>query len=119
MNTDADVLGDVVRHLREAAGLSVYELAKRTGINRSTLLRLESGEHRTPHGETLNVLARVLGVEVEVLFDAVWQASPDPMPSASTYFRSKYGLTEAQIAELNTTLESMTGEPGDDTTPSN
>ena len=103
-------LAAVVRQLRTEAGLSLYELAKRSGINRAKLARIESGEIRRPTQETINSLARALQTEPEVLYDSVWQDSDQPLPSAAIYFRSKYQLNEAQIRQLEASLREVTGE---------
>jgi len=58
----ADVhLGARLRRLRLAAGLTQAELARRTGIQRPNIARLESGRH-TPSLETLARLASAIGV---------------------------------------------------------
>ena len=56
-------LGQRVRRLRTAAGLSQVALAGAAGIGRVTLVRLEKGE-QTPRYKTLSAVARVLGVDV-------------------------------------------------------
>jgi transcriptional regulator with XRE-family HTH domain len=48
--------------LREAAQLSQYELAKRAGVTRQTLSRLEMGDS-VPNWPTVQALARALGVD--------------------------------------------------------
>jgi len=50
--------------LREKAGLTKYELAKRAGLSRQSLSLLEMGE-REPTWETVQRLAAVLGVTCE------------------------------------------------------
>ncbi len=47
--------------LRQAAGLSQYELARRTGLTRQTVSRLEMGD-REPGWDTVQLIAQVLGV---------------------------------------------------------
>lgn len=55
---------DVVRELREAAGLSQYELARRTGLSRSLICEIESGRRGlTPSSQRL--IAKVLDVPAE------------------------------------------------------
>lgn len=54
-------LGARLRRLRLAAGLTQAELARRTGIQRPNIARLESGRH-TPSLETLGRLASAIGV---------------------------------------------------------
>jgi DNA-binding XRE family transcriptional regulator len=51
-------LGKNVRHWRIAAGLTQTAVAKRSGMNRSYLSRLESG-HRNPTLATLERLAKI------------------------------------------------------------
>lgn len=101
-------LAEMLNRLRQQAGLSLYELAKRSGINRSTLLRIESGETTSPDGGTLNALARIFEVEPELFYDAVWRQTTEPLPSPALYFRSKYRLNDAQIAELEASLKRVT-----------
>ncbi len=58
---DVSQLARNVRHLRIAAGLTQGALAKRAGINRSQVSRLEAG-HRKPTLDTLARLAKALQV---------------------------------------------------------
>jgi len=59
-------LGERIRRLREAMGLSQDELAKRAGIGRVTLSRIENGE-QSPRLSTLEALAQALGISIEQL----------------------------------------------------
>lgn len=54
-------LGRRIRELRLAAGLTQAELARRTGIHRPNIARVEAGRH-TPSLETLARLANAIGV---------------------------------------------------------
>lgn len=108
---DADnsptTLAELLTRLRTEAGLSMYELAKRTGVDRSILLRIEAGTTTHPYTETLNALARGVGVEPELFYDAVWQDTDQPLPSPALYFRSKYQFTDEQIAELEASVDRL------------
>jgi len=53
-----------LKQLREAAGLSVADLAERTGIDRAAICRLENGQHQNPNIGTLNRHADALGKRV-------------------------------------------------------
>jgi transcriptional regulator with XRE-family HTH domain len=72
---DADVSALVrtiaanVRALRAAGGLTLPDLAERTGLGRSTLAQLESGR-ANPSVETLWAIARALGVPFGRLVEA-------------------------------------------------
>jgi len=59
-------LGQRVRRLRNAAGLSQDALARAAGIGRVTLVRPENGD-QTPRYKTLGAIAKGLGVGVAEL----------------------------------------------------
>lgn len=100
-------LGEALRNLREAAGLTVYQLHQRTGIARAHLYRLEAGEIGEPRPEMLNLLASEFGIEPEELYEIAWQTTGTGpgLPSLPTYFRAKYQLDDTQIAALERTLK--------------
>jgi DNA-binding XRE family transcriptional regulator len=50
-----------LKQLREAAGLSLADVAERTGIDRAAICRLENGQHQNPTIGTLNRYADALG----------------------------------------------------------
>lgn len=104
-------LGQLLQQLRFEAGLTLYELAKRSGINRSTLQRLETGTTTSPDTKTLNALARVFGIEAEQFYDAVWQEADAPLPSPAVYFRSKFRLSADQIAEIEESIRRVAAQP--------
>ena len=43
-------------------------------------------------------LHAALDVEPELLYDAVWKDTGDVLPSLTTYFRSKFSMSDDQIA---------------------
>lgn len=98
-------LRDLVKRLRTEQGISVYELAVRSDLNRSTLMRIEAGTHAQPSTRTLNHLARGLGIDPEELYDASWVDSSEPLPSPATYLRTKYGLSEEELELLHSVVE--------------
>ncbi|MBX3248300.1 MAG: helix-turn-helix transcriptional regulator [Myxococcales bacterium] len=61
MPIDGARLGARLRALRLEAGLTQAELARRTGIHRPNIARVEAGRH-TPSLETLTRLATAIGV---------------------------------------------------------
>lgn len=61
-------LGQRIRELRLAAGLTQAELARRTGIHRPNIARVEAGRH-TPSLETLSRLATAIGVPTTRVLD--------------------------------------------------
>jgi transcriptional regulator with XRE-family HTH domain len=62
-------IGERIRSLRMARGLSQEEVARRTGIGLKSYGDLERGRTRDPHYSTLRGVARALGVRVEELLE--------------------------------------------------
>jgi transcriptional regulator with XRE-family HTH domain len=62
-------LSRVLRDLREAKGLSQVALAKTAKVERTYLVKLESGDKKNPSLEVLKRLARALGVPVTELLE--------------------------------------------------
>jgi len=67
---------DRLRELRAAAGVSQYELARRAGLTRQTLSRLERGDSE-PSWTTVRRLANVLRVSV-----TAFEVGDLPLPEA-------------------------------------
>lgn len=65
---DGVKLGKRIRELRLAAGLTQAEVARRTGIHRPNIARVEAGRH-TPSLETLTRLAQAIGVPTTRVLD--------------------------------------------------
>jgi transcriptional regulator with XRE-family HTH domain len=65
--TSPGVIGENVTRLRVSQGLSQAELAKRSGLSRSTIATLELGRYSSPDLGTLDAVARALSVSVEAL----------------------------------------------------
>lgn len=56
-----------VRRLREARGWAQAELARRANLGQAHISLLESGARRNPTADTLQRLAKALGVPIETL----------------------------------------------------
>jgi transcriptional regulator with XRE-family HTH domain len=64
--------------LRESAGLSQYALAKRAGLSKQGLSKLELGQ-RKPAWTTVLALAKALGVSCEAFADAEVSVSAEQL----------------------------------------
>ena len=53
---DSQTLGEFCKSSRKAAGLTLVDLSKRTGIPTRSLLRIEAGEPQAPIGRVMLVL---------------------------------------------------------------
>src|SRR5437588_651456 len=60
----AKELGNRLRAERERLDLSIRELAERTGVNHSTVVRLEQGAIESPAPDKLGRIADVLGLSL-------------------------------------------------------
>lgn len=54
-----------IRELREAAHLTQFEVADKTGLSLSTVIRLENGTTENPSFHAFQKLKEILGSEVE------------------------------------------------------
>ena len=57
---------EALKHQRQQQGVSLDDLARRTGINKPNLSRLESNRNATPTFQTLQRYARALGKAVRI-----------------------------------------------------
>ncbi len=63
MESELKTLGGRIKAARESRGLSIRDLAELAGINKSQIVRIESGQS-DPHYTTLLRIARALEVSV-------------------------------------------------------
>ncbi|TXK35675.1 helix-turn-helix domain-containing protein [Nonomuraea sp. C10] len=68
-DTDPRVIGQRVRQLRQARGVSLSELARRASIGKATLSGVETGT-RNPTLETLWAITAQLGVPIGAILDS-------------------------------------------------
>ncbi len=87
-----------LRGLREGAGLSQYALAKKSGLTKQALSRLELGE-REPTWQTVQLLAAALGVDCTSFVDP--NLTPPAEEPAAPRGRSRQdaGLAESKPAK--------------------
>jgi transcriptional regulator with XRE-family HTH domain len=86
-----------LRDLREERGFSQYGLAQESGVGRSTIAALETGE-RGAHPSTMRALARALGVTVPDLYrDRITPPPSQDKPAgmAESYERLRENLRDA------------------------
>ena len=96
-------LGEHVRALREAKGLSVRGLAAQAGVDATWVSRIERGIYSSPDPRYLLRLAGALEVEVEELYEDAGYT--DGLPAFSPYLRAKYDLPQEAIDQLEAHFE--------------
>jgi transcriptional regulator with XRE-family HTH domain len=107
---DAKKLGAAIRRHREAAGLHRKGLADAAGIEPSTILRLETGVIREPRAETLQRIARVLGVAVEEFVSVAGYMSPNAEIGLPVYLRRSMGLTDDEAKRIERYIARLTNQ---------
>lgn len=115
MATSNPTLAATLARLRQTSGLSLRQLQEATGIDRSVVSRIESGEVTQPSPSTLSRLAKALNVEAgELLTAAGYTANEaEALPGIRPYLRTKYGHLSADAqAELADLLERLDAEQG-------
>jgi transcriptional regulator with XRE-family HTH domain len=113
----ASRLAELLRTAREGLGLSVREVAKRSGVVNSNIVRLEQGAIPNPRPETLKAIADVLELDLADVFASIGYVQPKGLPSFTPYLRSKYGdMPESAVQDLQryfTQLAKKHGLPPD------
>ncbi|TDC99208.1 XRE family transcriptional regulator [Nonomuraea deserti] len=84
LDTDPRVVGERLRRLRQARGVSLSELAKRAGIGKATLSGVETGT-RNPTLDTLWAITAQLGVPIGAILDS----PPEPQIMRGTAIEAR------------------------------
>jgi len=110
MTATREPLADQLIRLRQEAGLSLRQLEATSGVSRSIISRLESGERQQPTPSTLIRLAKALDAEAaDLLTTAGYAASAaEALPALGPYLRTKYGyLSAADRQSLANSVEEV------------
>lgn len=100
-------LSAALRAHRTRAGLTVRQLAEKSGLTSSTLSRLETGQIETPRPEHLQRLARALDVDIEDLYAVAGYLMPEGLPELRPYLRAKYGLPDQAARQLDEYFQAL------------
>lgn len=94
-------LGKKIRELRKAAGLTLDELAEKSGSSKSYIWELENRPATRPSAEKLGRMAEVLGTTIEFLLDERDEIEPEDAHDLAFYreYREQDPATKAKIRE--------------------
>lgn len=107
-------LASFIKLIRTKNNLSQGDLARKTGLARSYISRLEDGEYKSPSLMTLVRLAKGLGIPSETIFNVAGVKVQDSkLPSFDVYLRTKYNLTEEAIDEVERFLSYIKSQYAD------
>jgi transcriptional regulator with XRE-family HTH domain len=106
-------IGKLIYERRTELGLSMTQLAKLAGINRTQVSRLEDGYSAVPYPDTLVRLAAALRVPSADLFAIAGYQLPDELPTLRPYLRAKYGpLPDEALATVEEYLAGVAQQYG-------
>lgn len=106
-------MGELLTRARLEKGLSLGQLAAVSGLNKSSIMRLERGKFAAPGPDSLSRLAEALGLAAADLFALAGYSTPRDIPTLRPYLRAKYGqLPEAAIAEVEAYLAAVAAQYG-------
>ncbi|MEC3976231.1 helix-turn-helix domain-containing protein [Amycolatopsis sp. H20-H5] len=104
-HTAPNTLAAAIRRGREAAGLSVRQLAPLVGAHHSVLSRIEAGAVARPSPELVQNIAAALELDPSDLLAFIGVKST--MPEPKVYFRRAYGMSETEAAEAASIIENL------------
>ncbi|MFH5207857.1 helix-turn-helix domain-containing protein [Antrihabitans sp. NCIMB 15449] len=108
-----DTIAQLIRTTREQQGLSTAAVAKRAGINVSSLWRIEEGQRANPKAEVLQAIGHALGIPTSDLFAAAGWVPRTELPTIRPYLRTKYGELPADaVAEIEAHFDDIARKHG-------
>ncbi|MFI5709017.1 helix-turn-helix domain-containing protein [Kribbella sp. NPDC051620] len=94
-------LAVIIKNARREKGYSASELARRAGLQPSTVTRLEAAQLQHPLPETLVAIGRVLNLPASDLYVCLDWMPKEQLPRFAPYLRAKYGDIPAEdVAKL-------------------
>ena len=100
MKTKRSIRGDIIRHLRDARGWSQDDLARESGIDRTTISRVERGIQEQLWSSHLMQLASAFGVRPESLVHNPPRLPSSDMPTAEAFTQLIESMTEDEKAAI-------------------
>ena len=95
----AKQLGKYLRTGAKPRGWSARELAERSGVPDSTIVRIESGFIASPRPDKLSKIARALGLSLAEVYSHAEYSVPEGLPTLRPYLRAKYRDLPPEAAE--------------------
>lgn len=95
-------LGHIIKEKREEEGLSIRGLGRESGLQGTTIMRLEKGEKTSPSPIVLGRLAGTLSISLAELYTLAGYPVPDNLPDVPGYVCGLYGedVSEKALDEV-------------------
>lgn len=112
---DIQRLASTIRQQRERLGLSASEVARRAGVAKGTITRLELGQIASPRMDNLRTIADVLQIPfTEILADSSMLRDSD-LPTLKPYLRTKFkDMPEGAVREIEQHFRDVAARHGID-----
>ena len=99
-------VGERIRRAREAAGMSVPQLARRLGVEASSVKAWEDGD-RDPRANRLRNLSGLLGVSLAWVLDGGERGAPGPASLTANLLRQRVQRARTLLAETASILDEI------------
>lgn len=93
----------VIRNIRLEKGLTIYQLSKITGINRSYLTQLENNKKFNPSLKTIYEIATALNVKVDDLFYS--ELDIDDLKQEMYHRIDEFGINSKEVLEVSQIID--------------
>lgn len=112
---EAERLAALLRTTRQQQGLTAREVARRVGVDVTTITRIERAEFANPRPEVLTAIGDVLGLPAADLFAIADWLPAKQLPTFQPYLRAKYReLPPEAMHELNAFFDRLARKHGID-----
>ncbi len=111
---EARKLGRLLAKARRRKGLTLRGLDDLTGVSYAWIGRMEAGEFSAPAPSKLTRVAEALEVPLEEIDRITRGDVSKGLPGMRTYFRTKYQLSPAEIAQIEDRFEQVRRARRDD-----
>lgn len=119
VSTAAADIGSFIRAQREAAQVSMRQLADKAGVSNPYLSQIERGL-RKPSADVLNQIAKALRVSAEVLYVRAGILEPSEQSEVRDAVIADTAITERQkqvLLDIYTSFVQQNEADGEETTP--
>lgn len=119
VSTAAADIGSFIRAQREAAQVSMRQLADKAGVSNPYLSQIERGL-RKPSADVLNQIAKALRVSAEVLYVRAGILEPSEKSEVRDAVIADAAITERQkqvLLDIYTSFVQQNDADGEETTP--
>jgi transcriptional regulator with XRE-family HTH domain len=119
VSTAASDIGSFIKAQREAAQVSVRQLAEKAGVSNPYLSQIERGL-RKPSAEVLSQLAKALRVSAEVLYVQAGMLEPGAKNEVRDAIVTDMGITERQkqvLLDIYTSFVQQNEAAGEEIAP--